>query len=95
MRKYNRQDDVFVVAPSNMGKGLAYNETVKQYEVNARDANSVNLIPDRRCWCSLSKDAGNAVGLRVMVCMVRHRPLIRFMFLYKVMMPTRGTRALR
>ena len=56
--------DVFVVAPSNMGKGLAYNETVKQYEVNAQDANGVKLNPDGTVGVALSKDGGNLLELR-------------------------------
>lgn len=56
--------DIFVVTPSNMGKGLAYNETVKQYEVNARDANGVKLNPDGTVGVSLSKDGGNLLELR-------------------------------
>lgn len=56
--------DVFVVAPSNMGKGLAYNESVKQYEVNAQDANGVKLNPDGTVGVALSKDTGNVLELR-------------------------------
>lgn len=56
--------DIFVVTPSNMGKGLAYNETVKQYEVNAKDANGVKLNPDGTVGVSLSKDGGNLLELR-------------------------------
>lgn len=56
--------DIFVVTPSNMGKGLAYNESVKQYEVNARDANGVKVNPDGTVGVSLSKDAGNVLELR-------------------------------
>lgn len=56
--------DVHVVAPSNMGKGLVYNETVKQYEVDARDANGVKLNPDGSVGVALSPDAGNQLELR-------------------------------
>lgn len=56
--------DVHVVATSNMGKGLAYNETAKQYEVNAQDANGVKLNPDGTVGVALSKDAGNVLELR-------------------------------
>ena len=33
--------DVCVVAPSNMGKGLVYNETLKQYEVDTKAVTTV------------------------------------------------------
>lgn len=56
--------DVFVVAPSNMGKGLAYNESVKQYEVNAQDANGVKLNPDGTVGVAVSPDGGNQIELR-------------------------------
>ncbi len=56
--------DGFVVAPSNMGRKPYTNETVKQYEVNARDANGVKLNPDGTVGVPLSKDTGNVLELR-------------------------------
>lgn len=56
--------DVHVVAPSNMGKGLVYDETTKQYEVDAREANGVKLNPDGTVGVALSPDAGNLLELR-------------------------------
>lgn len=56
--------DVNVVAPSNMGKGLVYSETAKQYEVDARDANGVKLNPDGSVGVALSPDEGNLLELR-------------------------------
>ncbi len=58
--------DVFVVAHLIWVKGLAYNETVNNCEVNARDsANGVNLIRLKALLVfSLSKDAGNVLELR-------------------------------
>lgn len=56
--------DIFVVTPGNMGKGLAYNETNKQYEVNAKDANGVKVNSDGTVGVSLSKDGGNLLELR-------------------------------
>ena len=56
--------DVKVVAPMNMGKGLVWNETTKQYDVSAKDSNGVKVNPDGSVGLALSPDAGNQIELR-------------------------------
>lgn len=53
--------DVHVVAPSNMGKGLAYNETTKQYDVTI--SKSLQIV-DNEVGVKVSPDAGNLLELR-------------------------------
>ena len=58
------QNGVTVVTPDNMGKGLVWNETTKQYDVSAKDSNGVKVNPDGSVGLALSPDAGNQIELR-------------------------------
>lgn len=75
--------DVKVVAPINMGQGLKYNSTSKQYDVNTNTAKGTH-ITDNEVGITLSKDPNNKLELRANGLFYGDIPTRRTMFISSV-----------